>query len=424
MVREESSEDLGGSIPGVASEPSRIPETRKSALLKDVGAAVAAATSTSLAVFLVGALAVQMRASLHFGPDALGLAVSLYYLGAAGGSIPFGRLAEAVGGVRMMRPTAILVAILLTVMAALVRSWTELAIVLFFAGILSAAMQPATNLFLARRIPANRQGLAFGVKQAAIPLAALLGGLAVPGIALTVGWQWAFVGAAFVALGAAIVVPKSHTTLAAYRARRPAMGPADPALPLVVLGIGFGLGVFAATGLTAFLVTSGVATGLSKGDAGFVAASAGAVAFIARIVTGILADRRGRAHFKVVSSMLAIGVMGYVGLAAGSALGVKWLFVGGAVVAFGSGWGWNGLFNYAVIRTHQRAPARATGITQVGGRLAGVLGPITFGLVVAHGSYGAAWLVNGFVALIGSGIILFGRHLLMSSQKRVIAGAN
>ncbi|TAN20411.1 MAG: MFS transporter [Actinomycetota bacterium] len=389
-------------------------------MAKDIISAVAAAASTSFAVFLTGALAVQMRSTLHFGPDALGMSISIYYIGAAAGSVPFGRLTEAVGGVRIMKPTAVVAGGLLALIALFVHSWLGLSIVLFFSGIVSSAMQPATNLFLARRIPRSRQGFAFGVKQSAIPFAALFGGLAVPGIALTIGWRWAFVAAAAWSVVTAVAIPRSRTSLAAYRARHKDPVPKDDLAPLIVLGIGFGLGIFAAAAMTGFLVISAVDGGLSRSNAGYVAGIAGLIAVIARIYVGIAADRRGAGHFKVVAGMLVIGCIGYGALAIGSASRVAIFFWIGAFVAFGAGWGWNGLFNYAVIQTHQRSPARATAVTQVGGRLASVFGPLVFGLLVSNVSYSVAWMVNGLVALGGAAIIMYGRHMLLGPGKHIV----
>ena len=99
-------------------------------------------------------------------------------------------------------------------------------------------------------------------------------------------------------------------------------------------------------------------------------------------------------------------------LALGAATRSPAVFVAGGVVALGIGWGWNGLFNYAVVRSHLHMPARATGITQVGGRLGGVLGPFVVGWVVAADSYEAAWLVTAAAALAGVAAIGLGRHLL------------
>ena len=84
------------------------------------------------------------------------------------------------------------------------------------------------------------------------------------------------------------------------------------------------------------------------------------------------------------------------------------------MVAFGAGWGWPGLFNFAVVKTNPGAPAAATGITQTGASGGAALGPLMFGLVLEASSYTTAWLVSGIVALLAALIILTGRHLLLS----------
>lgn len=384
---------------------------------RDVGGAVAATVAGSLAVFLVGALGVQLQQSLHFGPAALGAAVSICYVGAALGSVPFGRLAEAVGGARVLRLAALAAAGLLGALALAARSWALLAGLLFLAGLVSSAIQPAANLFLARRTPPGQQGLAFGVKQAAVPLAAVIGGFAVPVVALTVGWRWAFVLAAAGSLVAAVAVPHPRISLAEHRARPAALLPTGSRRALVTLAIGLGLGVFAATGLTAFIVSAAVHAGISQAAAGWLAALGGLVAGAARVVSGWRADRRGRSHLPVAAAMLATGGVGYAVLVVGSARGEAVLLVVGVVVTYGAGWGWNGLFNFAIVRTHPEAPARATSVTQVGGRLAGALGPFTFGLVAAHGSYADAWAVAGSAALVGAGLMLVGRRLLVRRRR-------
>ena len=384
---------------------------------RTIAGAVAVSASGSLAVFLVGSLAIQIRGSLRFGPASLGIAISVYYAGAALGSVPFGRLAEAIGGARAMRAAAGAGTAVLLLLAVAAHSFDVLAALLFAAGLVSSAIQPATNLFLARRTPPDRQGLAFGIKQAAVPTSALLAGLAVPAIALTVGWRWAFVGAAAVAAAAALSVPRPRTSLADRRgAPRPTARPGSLA-PLAVLAAGFGLGVFTATGLSAFTVSSAVAAGLAPGTAGLLAALGGALSVGARVTSGARADRRGRAHLPVVSVMLAAGAAGYVAIAAGAAQHDAALLVAGVAVAYGAGWGWNGLFNFAIVRTHSEAPARATAITQVGGRLAGAVGPLSFGLIATHASYATAWVVNAGAAVAAAAVILAGRRMLVASRR-------
>ena len=72
---------------------------------------------------------------------------------------------------------------------------------LLVGGLGNAIGQPAGNALVAAQVRPERFGLGFAIKQSGIPLATLLGGLAVPLIALTIGWRFAYVLAA----GAAVV---------------------------------------------------------------------------------------------------------------------------------------------------------------------------------------------------------------------------
>lgn len=374
---------------------------------------------STLPVFLVGTLALELRGSLHFGNASLGLAITLYYLGAAAAAIPLGRLADHIGAIRVMRAAAAAGGVLLLLLAGATRSWASLATLMVICGIVSAGIGTATNLFLARRVRAN-QGLAFGIKQSAVPFASLLGGLAVPAVALTIGWRWAFALGAVVAVIAGLLVPAPRTSLAARRDQLRANPPPPlTVLPLVLLAAGLGLGQFAASAIAAFLVTSAVAIGITQGSAGLIAALASMAALVVRIGVGYRADKRGRAHFPVVAAMLLISTVGYVLLAVGSGTGSRWAFICGAVVALGIGWGWNGLFNFAVVRTHLHAPARATGITQVGARVGGVIGPFVVGVLADRASYTVAWIVAGCALFAAAAAVLTGRRLLRASRRSV-----
>lgn len=68
--------------------------------------------------------------------------------------------------------------------------------------------------------------------------------------------------------------------------------------------------------------------------------------------------------------------------------------------------------DFAIVRTHAETPARATGITQVGGRLAGAVGPLVVGLIAENLSYTAAWAVDGSVVVASAAVMLVGRQLL------------
>src|SRR3712207_5507729 len=92
------------------------------------------------------------------------------------------------------------------------------------------------------------------------------------------------------------------------------------------------------------------------------------------------------------------------------------LLVLGTLLAFGAGWGWPGLFNFAVVKSNPGAPAAATGITQTGASGGAALGPLVFGLVVEATSYDAAWLVSGAIALAALAAILLGRRMLLRGR--------
>ncbi|GAB3948126.1 hypothetical protein GCM10027614_44600 [Micromonospora vulcania] len=158
--------------------------------------AVATTIAVVLPVFLLGGLAVQMGADLHFSPAGLGLAVAIYFGISALASVPSGRLVERYGPAVVARCAILLAAGSMLAVAALARSYPMLVGLLALSAAANALGQLASNATLARHVPARRQGLSFGVKQAAIPVSTLLAGAAVPTIALTAGWRWAFVAAA------------------------------------------------------------------------------------------------------------------------------------------------------------------------------------------------------------------------------------
>ncbi len=359
-------------------------------------ASAAGTVAVALPAFLMGALAVQIRQSLHFGPGALGLIVAFYYVGAAAASVPLGRLVESLGALRMMRIASIASAVVLEGLAWTTHNPAVLAAWLVLAGLASAGMQPAANLYMVRRLPLGRQGLAFGLKQSAVPLTATLAGLSVPAVALTLGWRAAFGLAGAFAIAVAVTLPRPRRTRAEQRAVAAAerTGGVDNTgrRALWVLAIGFGLGVASAAALTAFLASSVVAAGMGRAAAGLLVALGGIAAICGRLTAGWMADRRSGGHLMAVACMLAIGSAAYLALALVSYQRLAVLIVPVVIVVFTVGWGWNGLFNFAIIDQYRERPAWATGITQTGGRLGGVFGPFVFGQIANHASYGAAWV--------------------------------
>lgn len=361
--------------------------------------ALAIVTAGQLPAFLTGALAVQISRDLELSASRLGIAIGAFFVASALGSAALGRLAEHVGWRRGMELGGAATFLSLLGVAVLARSWPTLVACLAVGGIGNALSQPAANLSLTRTVTHDRQGLVFGIKQSAIPLSTLIGGLSVPTVALTVGWRWTYVGAAVGALLAAVSVPaepeeRSPTSTdlgdvpIARRLPRTVR-------PLVFVSIAGGLGAMVGNSLGAFLVTTAVRSGMTERWSGLLLVLGSVVGLSMRISSGWAADHFSFQPLSVVARLLAAGGLGCLAIASLHAP----VLVAGTVLAFGAGWGWPGLLNLAVVRDYLAAPAMATGITQTGVYIGAALGPIVFGIVADAGGFGLAWVVTAVLAL-------------------------
>src|SRR5690606_4836106 len=196
-----------------------------------------------------------------------GIAVATYFAISSLFSVTMGRLAQRLGLNWSLRLAAAISSVALLIVAAAPDWWVLLA-GLSVAGISNALGQPASNRTIVRDVPQRRRGLAFGIKQSAIPAATLLGGLAVPLIGLTVGWRWAFVLGSFGALFVAFHAggrEGSTRAAAAAAAARPLAARSLEYGPLVILGISAALAAAAAGALGTFLTASAVDTGFAEG---------------------------------------------------------------------------------------------------------------------------------------------------------------
>jgi MFS family permease len=363
----------------------------------------------TLPVFLTGGLAVQLQADLGFGASQLGIAVAVFFTASALGSTPAGRLAHRIGPARSMLLGGAIAIVALLGVALVARSLLLLTVCLAVGGLANSICQPGVNDLLARGIAVGRQGLAFAVKQSAIPLSTLLGGLAVPLVALTVGWRWAFAAGAVLAVVAVALVPRGSATSAAAD-ERPAGGRLA-VRPLVLLAIAGGFGSGAGGAVGSFLVASAVDVGIAERTAGFLLAGTSVFIIATRLLVGHLADRRGGGFFGMVAIMLASGATGFALLAAGEVP----VFIAGALIASVAGWGWPGLFQFAIVDHDRSIAALATGITQTGVYTGGVAGPLVFGALAEHLSYSAAWLAAATSALTAATMVVVGSRSLRRS---------
>jgi predicted MFS family arabinose efflux permease len=358
-------------------------------------AAVISTSAGTLPVFLVGGLAVQIGQDLGLGAAQIGLFATAFFGTSAMASTPAGLLTQRLGTYRSIALAAGLSTVALAGTAAIGRGLAVMLVLLCVAGASNALAQPSANQLLARGIPRTRQGLAFGVKQAAIPLGSLLAGAAVPTIGLTVGWRWAF-GLAVVGPLAAVLLTPRHLS---GGPRRGASGRPDSSpRALLAVAAATGTGTAAATMLGTFLVVGAVDAGMGEGRAGILLAVGSAIGISGRVLAGWLADLRPGDPLRTVQVMMAGGAFGFLLLAVP---GAGPLLVIATAIAFGAGWGWNGLLVYAVVVANPSAPAAATGVTQTGLYLGGMAGPVLFGLVSDRFGFAAGWVLGAVLLLSG-----------------------
>lgn len=370
-----------------------------------VSLALAAAV---LPVFLFGALSGALRADLGFGAAATGAAATLFFAAAAAGAAPMGRVTERIGAGVAMRIGVTVSALVCLGIGTLARTWWHVAALMAAGGLVVGLIDTGGARAFADRVHAGRQGLAFGVKEASVPVASMLAGASIPLLLIRFGWQTTFAAGAVFAPLVWIALPR----LPAARAV-----PANQSQPqrrsLLLVAVGVGLGAGAATAGAAFLVPAATSS-ISVAAAGTLLAGASLVSVLARLATGWLADRTERPPIRLMAAAMVAGGVG-AGLLVGSQ---RVTLVLGAVLLLGAGWGWTGLAFLTAVRTVPEAPAAAAGIVLTGLALGGTAGPFLFQAAVSAGSYGWAWAAVAVALATGAVVTLLGGRQLGAIEAR------
>jgi MFS family permease len=337
-----------------------------------------------LPLFLASAQAVQLQRDLDFGKDGLGLAVSVCFAVSAVAATPLGNVVGRIGARAGLKLSVAFSLVSLLLLAALVDRWWHLAFALALCGLANATAQVATNVMLAGNVRAGRQGVAFGAKQASIPLASLAAGLALPVVGLLAGWRVTFGAAAVIVLASLVFQPRFTGEPNGARAReRGRTRPTPLLLTIALVGL---LAGAVANALPTFAVDSAVASGF-----------------------GEVADRRASAGFSELLMLTGAGALALVLLAVSGDSHV--LYVIAMVAVFASGWGWPGLIHFATVRTHLAAPAAASGFILSAVYVGNVVGPAIVGFIAEHRSYADAWGYGAVVLALATAAGLAARRL-------------
>jgi MFS family permease len=362
-----------------------------------------------LPLFLVSAQAVQLQRELGFNTADLGLAVSICFATSALAAAPLGHVVGRIGaraGLELCTGMALASLAWLTAAS----RWWHVVAALALCGLANATAQVATSVVLADGVPKDRHGLAFGAKQAAIPIASLTAGLALPVVGLLAGWRVAFAGAGVVVLAALVLRPRLAGGAMPQRAPRGAVRRSPLLLSMALVGL---LAGAVANAVPAFAVDSAVSHGFGEGAAGLLLAAGSALAVLVRIGAGWVADRRGSSGFTELLALTGTGTLALVALALARDSHV--LYAAATLAVFAAAWGWPGLLHFATVRSHRSAPATATGFVLAWIYVGNVIGPATVGFIAEHRSYGSAWAYGAAMLALATVAVVAARRLERTS---------
>lgn len=386
---------------------SRAPPTTSFVL--PVTAMLAVQVAVSAAVLSLSVTMPAVARDLGIDPKTVGLFTALTYAVAVPLAVVAARLVRGVGAVRTCQLALLFAALGLALNAAGAFLATTIAALLI--GFAQGPGNPAASHILAQRVPRERFGLVFSIKQTGVPLGFALAGAALPPTVAALGWQGASLASA--ALLVAAIVALEPFRAALERGVAPPTPPpglfasvrivlADPALR--VLAWSSLVYVVAQHTFTFYLVVFLYERhGFDLISAGLLLGAAQIVGTLVRLAFGWAGDRVPRRSllawigFAIAGAALATGLM--PADAPKSVVAAVVLAYGAVVIS------WNGV---SIAEFAHLAPpgqtALATGVQTAFAYSGAVIGPPLFGLLAALTGYGAAFAAVA-VAVLAAAIL-------------------
>lgn len=398
---------------------SAIPEGRDAHPATAVAYAVAVTALGAMPIWAVSAFAPALQADLGFDDFQLGMTLAFFFTVSAVTGLPVGRLVQHWGWRAGISFSCAVAGVSLTLVAVIAHNWMLLLLALALGGISNNSSQPSGNLGIAMNVPDRRQGISFGLKQAALPITTFLTGLLVPIFDHGREWRWAFLTLALVSFVVAVMVIAKTAVRGAramrarpkgeQRVRRARTAKVKAPKSLLLLATGAGFGTAATISLGGFVVVYAVSQGHNPSLAAGLLSLGSLAGITSRILSGLIADKRGKRHLVGVIWMQVIGSIGFLVLAifGSSPVGL----IAGTIMAFGFGWSWNGLFHLSVVKYSPIPAALATSVVQTAMSIGAAVGPTLFGFASTV-AYQASWYLGSGMLLIAAVFIFFARREL------------
>lgn len=385
---------------------------------RPLSTAVLYSVVASFPLFFAGGFAVRLQEDLQISKSQFGLSVSAYFITAAIGSFTIGSLIDKFGA-RIGFIIAATGGGMASILVAMSNSFWPFTLSLGLAGISNTSGQLSGNRVLAG-IGASRQGLGFGVKQAAVPFGSFIAGVVVSSLGAEINWRAAFIAYSIFAFSTTLIAPDGPGKASATEPRRP-VGPDWRCL--LALAMAGSLGGAAGNGMAVLTVDAFAASGYSESVGATALAIGSGLTIGARTAVGWFAGRRNASGFVELGSAMGLGAVAFA-LMAISQENQPLLWIA-SIMAFLGAWGWPGVMYYTVVRNTTTTPGTATGFVVTGVFMGGIAGAPLLASIAERWSYETAWStasVMGVVAtslvVLASRLSLVGRALRQASAQR------
>jgi len=383
---------------------------------RPLSTAVLYSVVSSFPLFFAGGFAVRLQEDLAISKSQFGFAVSAYFITSAIGSFTIGSLIDKFGARSgfIMAGTGGGIA---SILVAISNSFWPFAFALAVAGISNTAGQLGGNRVLAGIGP-KRQGLGFGVKQAAVPLGSFMAGAVVSVLGSEIDWRGAFFAYSVFAFATVAFAPDGPGSASALEPRRP-VGQDRPVLSALAIA-GF-LGGAAGNGLAVLTVDAFNASGYTESVGAIALAIGSGLTIFMRTAIGWFAGRRGASGFVELGSAMALGAIGFALMSVSrDHQALLWV---ASLMAFLGAWGWPGVMYYTVIRNTTTTPGTATGFVVTGVFMGGIAGAPLLASIAERWTYDTAWATAAVMGVVASTLVFVSSRLATIRRGRVLAAS-
>jgi MFS family permease len=349
----------------------------------------------ALPMFLVSSQILRLDREIGLGVGELGITTAAFFGASALAANPAGRLVSDFGSSTGIRLGSV-ITILACLLAGLATTWWIIPMATAMAGIGNGIIQVGANVAIFDGVTTHRQGVAFGSKQAAVPLGSFLAGLSLPVVGLVFGWRWVFFGAALLALVLSLSAPNFDREPSRRREEKGIGRPSRSMWWLVLAGLA---GAMAGNGLSLFIVPSAVDIGISEAAAGGVLAVCSLLVVFLRVGAGWFVDLRRSSGHVEMALMAAVGAVFAFVLMQATTPGV---YLAAMPLALLGAWGWPAIIFFTVVHTYREFPARASGLVLSSNLTGTMVGPLIVGALAGNGNYPGAWLFVSICAAVSS----------------------